>query len=233
MKAALKRFDDGLARGEAAIAGVVLLAMILLAFGQAVLSNLANHGVAFANAALESASWIDAVLQKGTLWLAFLGASLATHADKHIAIDALSRALPKRVAELMKALVSLGAGVTSLALAYVFFGAVRIAGMERPFEYEVLAQGGAVHLCDAGAADLTASELSRPDFFCAVRSALNAISVPAETPVAALQFIVPVMFAIIGLRLFGTAVRFVTSPPETAGPTAVTPAPLPPAEEGA
>lgn len=203
MLARLKWLDDGIARGEAAIAAFVLLLMIFLAALQALLHNLASGlELTWANAALTELDWIDQFLQKGTLWLAFIGASLATHADRHIAIDALSRVVPGRVRLIMKSVVNLAAAVTSYFLARVFFEAVRITGLERPLEYEVLADEGPVHICDAGAAAISSAELSRPDLFCALRDGFEALGVQTETPVAALQLIVPAMFLVISVRLF-------------------------------
>ena len=200
--ARLKWLDDGIARGEAAIAAFVLLLMIFLAALQALLHNLASGlEMTWANDALTQFDWIDQFLQKGTLWLAFLGASLATHADRHIAIDALPRVLPGRLRLLTKAIVSLAAAATSYFLARVFFSAVRITALERPLEYEVLSTDGPVHLCDAAIADVASAELSRPELFCAIRRGLTALGVQTETPVAALQLIVPAMFLVIAVRL--------------------------------
>ena len=53
----LRRLDRGLARGEAGLAAMVLLVMILVAAGQALLRNLTNLDFAFANQALEHMEW--------------------------------------------------------------------------------------------------------------------------------------------------------------------------------
>jgi len=203
----LQRIDDGIARGEAAIAAFVLLFMILLAATQAVFQNLANLGVVFANDALTELDWIDAVLQKGTLWLAFIGASLATHADKHIAIDALSRLMPGRVRTAVKGVVNLAAGITAFFLSRVFFSAVVMATQERPLEYEVLTNAGSVHICQASVQGLADAALDRPDVFCGLRWVLTEVGAPVETPVGALQLIVPAMFLLIAARLVARSVR--------------------------
>jgi len=176
--------------------------MIFLAALQALLTNLANAELTFANQALAELDWIDQFLQKGTLWLAFLGASLAAQADRHIAIDALARVVPGRVRLVMKAIVCIAASVTSWFLARTFFDAIRIIALERPLEYEVLTMDGAEHICTAPAQALTDSHLSRPDLFCGMRSALDAMGIQVETPIAALQLIVPAMFLVIAIRFF-------------------------------
>ena len=82
----IRRIDIGIARGEAAVAATVLLLMILVAATQAALRNLTNLDFSWANLILERMEWADSFLQKGTLWLAFFGASLSTFDEKHIAI---------------------------------------------------------------------------------------------------------------------------------------------------
>jgi len=203
---ALKRFDDGVARGEAFLAGVVLLSMILVAATQALLFNIAERDVAWAHAALDNISWADAFLQKGTLWLAFLGASLASHADKHIGIDVLTKVIPGRVALFVKGLVGVGSGVAAFFLARVFLAAVLNSAAERPLDYEVLASSGPVHICEASVHALAQGGLARPELFCAARWGLGVLGVPVETPTSAFALIVPVMFVVIALRLFGKGV---------------------------
>ncbi|MBW2630144.1 MAG: hypothetical protein JRE45_21410, partial [Deltaproteobacteria bacterium] len=71
----IRNFDRGLARGEALVAASVLLLMIGVASAQAALRNLTNLDFDWANLVLEHMEWADSFLQKGTLWLAFFGAS--------------------------------------------------------------------------------------------------------------------------------------------------------------
>src|SRR5687767_978056 len=87
----LKRCDDALASLESALAMGMLLLMIVVAFAQALLRNLTQQGFGWANAGLAWLDWADFILSKGTLWVAFLGASLAVHADKHVSIDIVHR----------------------------------------------------------------------------------------------------------------------------------------------
>ena len=106
----LRRIDEGLARGEAALTATVLLAMIFVAAFQALLRNCSDMGFVWASNLLPSISWVDQFLMKGTLWVAFLGASLATHDDKHIAIDILPRLASPKVRAVMRGIVGVTVG---------------------------------------------------------------------------------------------------------------------------
>lgn len=63
-----------------------LLIMIFLSFGQIVLRNVANTGIV----------WGDAFLRYLVLWVAMLGAMVATRQDNHISIDVVSYLLKGR-----------------------------------------------------------------------------------------------------------------------------------------
>lgn len=199
----IRKLNAGVARGEAAAAAGVLLLMILAAALQALLRNLTDFEVAWANDALADLEWIDPFLKKGTVWVAFLGASLATYHEKHIAIDILPRIVPAAVRRVMKACVGLGAGATAVGLAVVFWGAVINNAADRPLDYEVLVDGTPSHICEASEDLLSSYEMSRPGFYCAIRAVMNGVGADAETPEGASQFIMPVMFMIIGIRMFG------------------------------
>lgn len=203
MVADVKRFNDGLARGEAALAMGMLLLMIVVAFAQALLRNLTNLGVTWANQGLAWIDWADFILSKGTLWLAFLGASLAVHSDKHVAIDALPKLLSPRVRLFFRALVGVVGSVISFYLARAFWSAVLINGEERPPEWGLLVEGGSVHLCDASDALLQEVGAVRPPIFCAIRGFFKLLDVRLETPGAAFQLVVPVMFVFMAARLLG------------------------------
>jgi TRAP-type C4-dicarboxylate transport system permease small subunit len=197
----LRRFDAGLARGEGAIAAVVLLLLILVAAAQALLRNLTLVHVGWANTLLEHLSWGDSFMQKSTLWLAFLGASLATHNEKHIAIDVLSRISPKRAQMLLAVIVGLFSAVTCFYLARVFFQGVMNNAGDVPFDMQVMDEAGAsLHICDAAQAALADARLTRPDLFCGVRSSLEAIGAHVSTPDTALQLIAPAMFLVMSAR---------------------------------
>jgi TRAP-type C4-dicarboxylate transport system permease small subunit len=202
----LKRFNDGLARGEAALAVGMLLLMIVVAFAQALLRNLTLFGYSWANAALEWLSWGDFILQKGTLWLAFLGASLAVHADKHVAIDIVPRLTGPKTRMVLRGLVGLVGSVICFYLARAFWEAVLINGQERPADYELFSAEGVVHVCDATVAQLGDGS-SRSAIFCAIRAFFQAINVQMDTPGAAFQLIVPVMLMFMAARMLANGIH--------------------------
>jgi TRAP-type C4-dicarboxylate transport system permease small subunit len=202
----LKRFNDGLARGEAAIAVGMLLLMIVVAFAQALFRNLTNIGVGWANAALSMIDWADFVLSRGTLWLAFLGASLAVYEDKHVAIDMLPKLVSPKARMLMRIGVGIVGTVTCYYLARAFFTGVVLNGEERPATFEVLTDVGALHTCDATAAQL-AENNAHTSSYCVVRSIFKMFGLTIETPGAAFEMIVPVMFLFMCARYFAYTIR--------------------------
>lgn len=209
MRAALKVVDDRLANVEAKVSAVVLLVMIGAAFMQAFLEVLAKRvGVDAAQRALESIGNIDHFLQTATLWLAFLGASLATHADKHIAIDVLDRLLSKKAQRVIKALTYLVSGMVSLALTIIFVKVILQEGSIMPAEMAAFQDGEEVHLCDARQEVLTDNDLSRPSFFCALRAGLGSVGIALQASRPAFQLVVPLLFFVISVRFLVRGIRF-------------------------
>lgn len=211
----VRRLDRQLARGEAAIAATVLLIMIVVAAAQAVFRNLTNFDLDFANVALENMAWADSFLQKGTLWLAFFGASLSTYDEKHIAIDILPRLSPPRMKQFLRAIVSTFGSVVCFYLGRVFWLSVLNNAMEVPLEYSLLGPDDEmIHICQAPAQLLADAGLSRPDMFCGIRTLLEVFGVEMSTPDVALQLIVPAMFIFMSvrflLRAIAAGVAFVT-----------------------
>lgn len=205
---ALRRLDKGLARGLAALTAAVLLLMVVVAATQAGLRNLTNFNIEWANAVLVHMEWADSFLQKGTLWLAFFGAALATHEEKHIAIDVLFRFAKPQAKALMRAIISLFAGITCFYLARVFWLSVLNNAKEIPLDYSVLGSNDEmIHICDAAKDTIIDSGLSRPDIFCWIRSVLDLFGAEMSTPDVALQLIVPVMLIFMSIRLLLRAVQ--------------------------
>jgi TRAP-type C4-dicarboxylate transport system permease small subunit len=203
--ALFRRVNDSIARAESAVAMSMLLLMLVVAFTQALLRNLTQYGVQWANAALEWLDWGDFVLQKGTLWLAFLGASLAVHADKHVAIDIVPRYVGPKGRVILRGLVGIVGAVICWYLARAFLEAIVINGAERPAEVEVFTSTGTVHICEATAAELAVGGYSTGPF-CYVRGLIKLFGLTMETPGAAFQLIVPVMLFLMMLRMFATGI---------------------------
>jgi TRAP-type C4-dicarboxylate transport system permease small subunit len=197
----IRNIDRNLARGEAAIAAAVLLIMIAVAAAQAALRNLTNLDFDWANLVLERMEWADSFLQKGTLWLAFFGASLSTYDERHIAIDVLPRLAPPWGKQLIRAIVCTFASVTCFYLGRVFWLSVLNNAREIPLEYSVLgASDEMIHICEAPLEVLADAGLSQPHLFCGVRTVLEVFGVQMSTPDVALQLIVPAMFMFMAVR---------------------------------
>jgi TRAP-type C4-dicarboxylate transport system permease small subunit len=84
----LHRLARWVATTEDLLLSLLLTAMILLACAQIALRNLADF----------SFSWADPLLRVMVLWLAMIGALVATRNDHHIRIDLLNRFLPEQLA---------------------------------------------------------------------------------------------------------------------------------------
>jgi TRAP-type C4-dicarboxylate transport system permease small subunit len=209
----LKKFDAGWARREGQLLVLVLILMVLVAGFQASVRNLTRLDIEWANRMLTDLDWADSLLRKGTLWLSFLGASLATYHMKHISIDILLRIAPPRPKHTMIALSTLIAGLITFGMTYSFSEAVYLNLTERPVEYGMLSPtGDSMHVCDGDPAVIAQLEgLDTPTGFCMLRTALGAVGIPAETPGAAFQLIVPVMLFVMGVRLMGHGVGSVAT----------------------
>jgi TRAP-type C4-dicarboxylate transport system permease small subunit len=203
--ALFRRVNDQIARAESAVATGMLLLMLVVAFTQALLRNLTQYGIQWANAALEYLDWGDFVLQKGTLWLAFLGASLAVHADKHVAIDIVPRYIGPKGRVILRGLVGVLGATICWYLSRAFLQAIIINGAERPAAVEVFTDTGAVHICEATAAELAVGGYTTGPF-CYVRGFIKLFGLTMETPGAAFQLIVPVMLFVMMMRMFATGV---------------------------
>jgi TRAP-type C4-dicarboxylate transport system permease small subunit len=96
-----RRLEDGLLV-------VLLAAMIALAGAQILLRNLADTGIA----------WGDPLLRVLVLWVGLMGAMAATRDHNHIAVDVLSRLLPPRSRDAVRAATDLFAALVCAVLAY-------------------------------------------------------------------------------------------------------------------
>ncbi len=87
---------------------VILSGMILLASGQILLRNVFSGGFA----------WADEALRLMVLWVAMLGAVVASREDRHISIDVLARVLPDVIKRWTIALVNVFTAAVSFTLAW-------------------------------------------------------------------------------------------------------------------
>jgi len=206
----LRRIDDRWAKFEGWLTVLVLILMVFVAGFAAGVRNLTRFDVGWANALLNDMDWADSLLRKGTMWLAFLGASLATYHRKHINIDMLLRIAPTRLKYIMLSVGTVIASILTVGLVICFSAAVYLNLTERPVEYELLGTDGrSMHICDATPQQLhDVQDLSRPTIFCMSRWVLSWVAVPAETPGAAFQLIVPLMLVVVALRMFGQAMGY-------------------------
>ncbi len=89
--------DEAIAKIEKVLLTFLLSLMILVGFAQVILRNFFDTGFL----------WADPFLRYTVLWLAFIGASLATREDRHINIDVLTRLLTPKLKKLSSILTNL------------------------------------------------------------------------------------------------------------------------------
>lgn len=117
----LQHLDDLLAYFERSILVALVSLMVGLAFAQVVLRNLFWLGL----------PWADIVLRHIVLWIAFVGASLATRQGRHIAIDVVSRLMPPKARRWLAAVLNAAACVITVLLAsaaWAFVAFERLGG---------------------------------------------------------------------------------------------------------
>ncbi|MDI6802459.1 MAG: TRAP transporter small permease [Bacteroidota bacterium] len=102
----LLQISNSISTAEKSLAVILLGLMILLSFLQVVLRNVFSTGIL----------WVDPLLRNFVLWIAFLGASLATHNEKNINVDIFSRFLPERRRHFVKTVIYVFAAVVSFFL---------------------------------------------------------------------------------------------------------------------
>lgn len=193
----------------------VLLSLVVVASAQSLLRNIADQDVSWANDALLSMGWADPFMEKATLWLAMLGASLATHYDKHIGIDILSRIAKPKARAAMRGTVSVFAGITSFYFARVVLAALLNKAGRIPGEYAVYnANDETVHICIGSATDISNAGVVRPDLFCAGRSFFDSFGLTVNTPERMMDLLVPAMFCIIAARLLAIGIHAFMRIPE-------------------
>ena len=112
---AVKRINTLLGNIETALLFLIILSIV----GLGILKIILRHFFQI------SLLWNQVVLQHFILWLAFLGASLATCENRHISIDVLTRYLPRRLVQVTNILVHIVSLVIVSILAYTGFEFIR------------------------------------------------------------------------------------------------------------
>ena len=116
MKKALNMLLTVIHRLEDSILVGLLLTMIGLAVSQIVLRNLFDTGI----------TWADSLLRVLVLWIALIGALVATRQQQHINIDLISRFLPVSAKRFVSAIVALFSAAVCAMLAYYCFDFVKM-----------------------------------------------------------------------------------------------------------
>ena len=80
------KLDENIARVEKILVVIFLSALMLIAFLQIILRNFFATGI----------SWGDVLVRNLVLWVAFIGATLATREGKHINMEVVSRWVSNR-----------------------------------------------------------------------------------------------------------------------------------------
>lgn len=104
----MQRLSGYLRMAEELILALLLGSMIILAFSQILLRNFLDSGIA----------WADPLLRLLVLWVGMFGAMLATHDDKHIRIDLITRFIPQQHRRLSGLITALASSVVCALLAY-------------------------------------------------------------------------------------------------------------------
>ncbi len=100
--------DSWIAKIESFLIVCTLSVMILLSLTQVILRNTLEQGL----------PWADILLRQLVLWVAFLGASLATRGDKHLSIDFLKYFLPTRWNKRIAFIHLIASAIISMYLSY-------------------------------------------------------------------------------------------------------------------
>ncbi len=104
----INSIDDLIAKVENFLIVCTLSAIILLSLTQVVLRNIFEQGL----------PWADLLLRQLVLWVAFLGASLATRNDKHLSIDFLKYFLPSNWNKVIAFIPLIASAIISTYLSY-------------------------------------------------------------------------------------------------------------------
>ena len=107
----LQKINNWIGKLEGFLLALILVGMIVLAFLQVILRNFFDSGI----------SWADPVLRHLVLWVGFLGASVATKEEGHLAMDLVSRFLPDRLRHLSGVFTHLASSAVCGLLAHAAY----------------------------------------------------------------------------------------------------------------
>jgi TRAP-type C4-dicarboxylate transport system permease small subunit len=100
----IRSIDSAIGKVVSAILISLLAVMLLMGFTQVVLRNFFSTGIL----------WADVLLRHVVLWVAFLGAIVATGERRHITIDALTKVLSERG----RKIAGIVTGIASVIVSY-------------------------------------------------------------------------------------------------------------------
>jgi len=103
----LKFIDKAFARAVELLLAAILLTMVVLGASQVFLRDILSGGL----------SWSDVAARNMVLWVAFLGAILATRKRQHIAIDAITRFIPKAPRNVVRVFLDIFSSIVAFYLA--------------------------------------------------------------------------------------------------------------------
>ena len=104
---------------ETGVLVTLLFSMIIMAVVQIIMRNVFTSGLL----------WADAYVRIAVLWMAFVGAMVASRSGKHIAIDVFIRTLNKKLQHIIKRITDAFTAIVCLLIMYYSFELVK-------FEYE-------------------------------------------------------------------------------------------------
>ena len=107
----MRTWTKRLHRAEDALLVFLLSAMIVLASTQILLRNFLDSGFV----------WIDPLLRVLVLWLALIGATVATRNNRHIRIDLLSKFFSRNTHRLIQSIIGQVSAWTCLVVAWYGF----------------------------------------------------------------------------------------------------------------
>lgn len=117
----IKKVDDTLSKLEGYCLTTFLMIMISLAFLQVLLRNFFHTGI----------TWADPIVRHLVLWVGFIGASIATKDDGHLAMDLVSRFLPAKIKKSSAFFVQ---GTSALICAFLTIASYKFVLGERESE---------------------------------------------------------------------------------------------------